>query len=51
MNRLLLENSNKAAEEPLQPLRKDVVPKWIQDLLFGVWKTPQKSKDVREQSR
>jgi 4-hydroxybenzoate polyprenyltransferase len=51
INRLLLENSNKAAEEPLQPSRKDVVPEWIQDSSFRVWKTPQKSKDVQEQSR
>ena len=51
INRLLLKNSNKAAEEPLQPLRKDIVLKWIQDSSFGVWKTPQKSEDVREQSR
>jgi len=51
INRLLLKNSNKVAKEPLQPSGKDIVPEWIQDSSFGVWKTPQKSEDVREQSR
>jgi hypothetical protein len=27
INQLLLKNNNKAAKEPLQPLRKDIVPK------------------------
>jgi len=51
MNRLLLENSNKAAEQTSGTLAKDLVPEWNQDHSLVAFKTPQKSEDVREQAR
>jgi 4-hydroxybenzoate polyprenyltransferase len=51
MNRLLLENSNKAAEKTLGTLEKDLVPEWNQDSSLVAFKTPQKSQDVREQAK
>jgi hypothetical protein len=51
MNRLLLENSNKAAEQTPGTSAKDLVPEWNQDMSLVAFKTPQKSKDVREHAR
>jgi hypothetical protein len=51
MNRLLLENSNKANEPSLKTSRKRPLPEWNEDSSFGEWKTPQKSEDIRQQAR
>jgi len=51
MNRLLLENSNKAAEPTLRTSEKEPVPEWNQDSSFIAFKTPQKSEDIRQQAR
>jgi 4-hydroxybenzoate polyprenyltransferase len=51
MNRLLLENSNKAVEQTPRTSKKDQVPEWNQDSSFIVFKTPQKSEDIRDQAR
>ena len=51
MNRLLLENSNKAVDQNLGSSGKDLVPEWNQDSSFIAFKTPQKSEDIREQAR
>ena len=51
MNRLLLENSNKAAEQTLGTSAKDPVPEWNQDQSLVAFKTPQKSEDIREHAR
>ena len=51
MNRLLLENSNDLTEETKQPLRMELIPDWNLDGSVIAWETPQKSKDVRKQTR
>ena len=51
MSRLLLENSNKAAEQTLGTSEKDLIPKQNQDTLFIAFKIPQKSEDIRKQAR
>jgi hypothetical protein len=51
MNRLLLENSNKAAEETPATSGNVEVPEWNQDGSFILWETPRKSEDVRQQAR
>ena len=51
MSRLLLENSNKAAEQTPGTSKKDLIPEQNQDSLFITFKTPQKSKDIRKQAR
>ena len=51
MNRLLLENSNKAAEQTSETSVKDLVPKQNQDQSLVAFKTPQKSADIREYTR
>ena len=51
INRLLLENSNKAAEQTLGTSAKDLVPEQNQDQSLVAFKTPQKSEDIREHAR
>jgi len=51
MNRLLLENSNKAAEQTPGTLAKDFIPEWNRDSSFVTFQTPQKSLDIREQAK
>ena len=51
MSRLLLENSNKAAEQTPGTSEKDLIPEWNQDTSFITFKTPQKSEDIRKQAR
>ena len=46
MNRLLLENSNKAAEQSLEASAKDLIPEWNQDRSLVAFETPQKSQKV-----
>jgi 4-hydroxybenzoate polyprenyltransferase len=51
MSRLLLENGNRAVEQTPRTSKKDQVPEWNQDSSFIVFKTPQKSEDIRDQAR
>lgn len=51
INRLLLENSNKATESTTEALGKQLALDWNQEGSFIAWKTPQKSEDVRQQAR
>ena len=51
MNRLLLENSNKAIEPALALLRKRLLPDWNEESASIAFQTPQKSDDIRQQAR
>jgi hypothetical protein len=50
MNRLLLENSNQPATEPLDALGQAEALDWNLNGSFIEWDTPQKSEDVRKQA-